>query len=206
MTGTQQLIFIVLLLLTVAAVIAQERTEGGSVLTFIKELFEKEEIHLSPEVKGRVLDNGKPVVGMTIMRELSYNDYDSIKDTTITDNDGCFSFPKKIMKKSPYRMEITHHHISQLIAVVDKDKKYRRDNSQTLYPLWNVTKKHIGQDESFIEKLKSLECDINNKEYYFAFDYRSDWDVEEKYRYENSGTTICRWVNNFKLYDEVQRD
>lgn len=206
MTGTQQLIFIVLLLLTAVAVIAQERTEGGSVITFIKELFEKEEIHLSPEVRGRVLDNGKPVSGVTIMRELSYNDYDSIKETTMTDVDGCFSFPEKIMKKSPYRMDITHHHIRQLVLIVDKEKKYREDTSQTLYPLWSVTKKHIGKDESFIEKLKSLECDVNNKEHYFAFDYRSDWDVEEKYRYENSGTTICRWGSNFKLYDEVLRD
>lgn len=206
MTGTQQIIFMVLLILTVVAVVAQERTEGGAVLTWIKQLFEKEVVHLCPEVRGRVLDNGNPIVGVTIMRELSYNDYGSIKDFTVTDVDGYFSLPEKIMKKSPYKMEITHHHISQLIAVVDKEKKYKKESSQTLYPLWNVTKKHIGKDESFIEKLKSLECDVNSKEYYFAFNYRPDWAVEEKYRYQNSGTSICRWTNNFKLYDEVKRD
>lgn len=183
-------------------VCAKEVAEGSSMLAIIKGLFAKETIHLCPEVKGRIVLDGKPVEGVEILRQLAYNDDKLRKDTTYTDSNGEYYFPEVNIKRHPSRMSITHQQTRQVIIIVDEDKKYRKHIEDIYYRLWNVKHKGTKPTVSFTEKLGELNCDLSDPEVYFAFDNRQTLRNPNKYEYLNSGQTICRWQNNFKI-DEV---
>lgn len=55
------------------------------------------EIQWSPEIHGIITKNGTPVSGLKVIRELYYED-DEFKDSTATDHEGRFSFPRKSLR------------------------------------------------------------------------------------------------------------
>lgn len=55
--------------------------------------FKKYNAHLCSAVSGRILDNGKPLVGVKIERELYYIDNKRREDSTLTDENGLFNLP-----------------------------------------------------------------------------------------------------------------
>ena len=55
------------------------------------------EIQWSPEIHGVIAENGKPVSGLKVVRELHYED-DKFDDSTVTDHEGRFSFPRKTLR------------------------------------------------------------------------------------------------------------
>ncbi|WP_426359652.1 DUF6795 domain-containing protein [Pseudocolwellia sp. HL-MZ19] len=63
--------------------------------------FKKTKVQLSPFVKGRITDNGQPLPGLEVVRELFYSGYDkenAIIDYALTNTNGEFSFDEKIVK------------------------------------------------------------------------------------------------------------
>jgi hypothetical protein len=65
----------------------------GAIVSYMPILtgFRSVEIQLSPVVSGVLTDNGKPIAGATIVRQLTYGSY--ADSTTVTDDNGQFSFP-----------------------------------------------------------------------------------------------------------------
>ncbi|NMM42806.1 transthyretin-like family protein, partial [Pseudoalteromonas arctica] len=50
-------------------------------------------VHLCPEVKGRLTNNGEPLANVKIERGLYFSDGKARKDNTYTDSQGNFNFP-----------------------------------------------------------------------------------------------------------------
>lgn len=65
----------------------------GAIFSYVPILtgFRAVNIQLSPAVSGMLTDNGKPVAGATIVRQLEYGSY--ADNNTTTDEKGQFSFP-----------------------------------------------------------------------------------------------------------------
>ncbi|WP_445766853.1 DUF6795 domain-containing protein [Rheinheimera sp.] len=55
------------------------------------------EIQWSPEIHGVVTENGIPVSGLKVVRELHYED-DKFSDNTVTDHEGRFTFSRKTLR------------------------------------------------------------------------------------------------------------
>lgn len=65
----------------------------GAILSYVPILtgFRAVEIQLSPVVTGVLTNNGQPLAGVTVTRQLEYGTY--ADDTTVTDAHGYFTFP-----------------------------------------------------------------------------------------------------------------
>lgn len=70
----------------------------GEIVSYVPILtgFRAVEIQLSPAVSGLLTNNGKPVAGATLVRQLRYGSYSD--STTVSDNDGRFSFPEHYVR------------------------------------------------------------------------------------------------------------
>ncbi|WP_166836339.1 DUF6795 domain-containing protein [Rheinheimera pleomorphica] len=66
---------------------------AGAIFSYVPILsgFRAVEVQLSPAVSGVLTDNGKPIAGATIVRQLTYGSY--ADSTTVTDDNGQFNFP-----------------------------------------------------------------------------------------------------------------
>ncbi|WP_254795456.1 carboxypeptidase-like regulatory domain-containing protein [Arsukibacterium indicum] len=135
----------------------------------------KYDVHLSPPVRGIVTLDGKPVAGAQVMRELTY-DSDFI-DKTVTAADGSFSFPEKnIRSRKPGSLQ--EMRTRQVISLQYQNKPYL---------LWYLTTSSITPQQAIVQKLSSLQCDLNNEELEQVFTNY------EKPDFPHSTFSICRW-------------
>ena len=166
--------------------------------------FKKQPVQLSSEVRGQILDNGKPVIGQIVSRELIYIDEKVHFDQTITDDKGFFYFPEKIIMSSIPSKPLVEHRISQAIFIDKKNRNYQDlqhkknlNSDHDFYRLWNTTKPSYKNISAFTEKLSFLQCNIKNKKVSFEFGFDNGY-------YSYRGSSICRWENDFlmtMLYD-----
>lgn len=168
--------------------------KGNAMLDYF---FKKIDVHLCPEVKGRIVNNGKPVAGLEILRQLAFNDFDIIKDTTYTDKNGEFNFSEKNIRLPKRKISIAANVTNQVIIIIDRKKQYRTRDKDIYYRLWQVSKGGINRKKSFSKKLSQLNCELTNKEVYFLFEYNKNLTQEPKYNYY--GTSICRWQEDFLI-------
>ena len=147
-------------------------------------LFKKYDVHLCPEVKGKVLDNGEPVSNLTVHRWLCYTDEVEREDSAITNIKGEFYLPEcKIRSKLPGRAFVESI-TNQLIYIEHKDEKI---------PLWQAVLEGRQPLEAFNYKLEALNCDLSNP--IVTFEFKSDFS-QRTY----SARGICRWENDFQIY------
>ncbi|MDI4652471.1 MULTISPECIES: DUF6795 domain-containing protein [Pseudoalteromonas] len=147
-------------------------------------LFKKYDVHLCPEVRGRILDNGIPVIGLTVQRWLGYTDEVEREDLTTTDESGHFYFPEyNIRSKLPGRLfveNITH----QAIYIDYKNKRL---------PLWQAILEGREPIAAFNIKLNSLNCDLKSEIVDFEFKHANPNRM-------HCARSICRWSSDFSIY------
>ncbi len=135
----------------------------------------KYDVHLSPAVQGTINLDGKPLDGAEILRELTY-DNDFI-DKTVTDADGSFTFPPKdIRSRKPGGL--AEMRTRQVISVRYNDKQYL---------LWYLTTSSITPQQAIVQRLSTLNCDLNTEEQEQVFANI------EKPDFPHSTFSICRW-------------
>lgn len=137
--------------------------------------FKKYDVHLSPAIQGSIILDGKPAVGIEVVRELTY-DADFI-DKTITAADGSFAFPERnIRSKKPGGL--AEMRTRQVVSARYNDKQY---------VLWYLTTSSITPQQAIVQKLSALHCDLNNEELELVFPNI------EKPDFPHSTFSICRW-------------
>ena len=113
----------------------------------------REEVILSSPVKGKLLDGDKPLSNVTITRELTYGK--EYTDKTVTDQNGNFSFPEKIIKSSkPGNMfdnDVLRQHIYTNISGEQNH-------------LWMVrVYRGKANNQALTQNLENLVCDIQHE-------------------------------------------
>ncbi|MBU2870473.1 hypothetical protein KO502_07170 [Colwellia sp. E2M01] len=141
-------------------------------------LFKKYDVHLSPEVHGVITKEGKPVVGLTVFRGLTYGDDKELVDEAITDNKGRFSFEEKNIRSRKPGSMFDESRIRQVIVAKAENKQYM---------LWYTQAIGIEPNKALTEHLKKLNCELENSEEKIRFN---------SYEYPQAGYlvhSICRW-------------
>ena len=152
--------------------------------------FKKQPVQLSSEVRGQILDNGKPVIGQIISRRLIYVDEKVHLDQTVTDNNGNFYFPEKTIMSTLPSKPLIQHNVTQHIFIDGADA-YNKKTKNNKITLWESYKPGYKEIKEYKDKLSLMNCDIKNKEVSFKFISNSD--------YEYRAVSICRWEKNFVM-------
>jgi len=153
-------------------------SQGGGMFSWFKK---KKEVFLSPEVNGVVTKNGTPIADLEIIRALTYIDGVKRLDTTITDEDGHFHFPRKTIFSSIPNKLISGDRVHQKI-VIEQD-----DNS--IIGLWGATQPDIYEIPEYTDKLKFLNCELTNPLVRFEF--------KNNKHLNRVATSICTWDEDY---------
>lgn len=136
----------------------------------------KVDVFLCPEVHGTIKMRGEPLSGVKIMREIIYDD--EIVDRTITSEAGEFSFDTlKINSRTPNKA----FDETRARQVIVADYNGRR------YLLWLHITDSIDEEPLISEKLRNLNCDLENEEKYHHFPRSDSSDMTYNIK------SICRW-------------
>ncbi|GKW51989.1 hypothetical protein NCCP2140_10420 [Pseudoalteromonas sp. NCCP-2140] len=176
----------IILVLYACVIIFTAIGQGDDMFSWFRK---KKEVFLSPEVNGIVTENGKPIANLEIIRSLIYIDEKVHRNTTKTDENGYFHFPKKTILSSIPNKLIAEHRVSQEIFIERGDE---------LTPLWVATQSGIKEIPEYSKKLAFLKCELTNKRVDFEFKNSNN----EHLNYVAS--SICRWETDympFWLYD-----
>ena len=113
--------------------------------------FNRVEVTLSSPVKGNLHDKGKPLSNVTITRELIYGK--EYIDTTVTDDEGNFYFPEKVIKSSKPNNMLDNDVLRQRLYILQDSEEVH---------LWLV-RVILGDanDLTLTKNLKNLKCDIS---------------------------------------------
>lgn len=119
--------------------------------------FKRHTVEMSPEIRGRITDGGKPVVGMQVARSLSYEGYEKGKEQlehTFTNERGEFSFQPMIIKsRMPGDIFGQNMLVKQSVYVKCGDD---------LYSLW-FTRKVWDPIQPMSDLLLQLNGDLQNQ-------------------------------------------
>ncbi|SBS25403.1 hypothetical protein MSP8887_00190 [Marinomonas spartinae] len=121
------------------------------------------DVELSPPIKGRITDNGQPVVEVQVVRKLFYSGYkkEPIFDYTQTNNNGEFKFDSKVIKSSaPGQIFSQDAPILQEVSI---------NNNENTYCLWRISKGTKSQP-ILDEMMLNLNADLTNKELHHEVD------------------------------------
>lgn len=169
----------IILALSACVIISTAIGQGDDMFSWFRK---KKEVFLSPEVNGIVTENSQPVANLEIIRSLIYIDEKVHRDTAITDENGCFHFPKKTILSSIPNKLIAEHRVSQEIFIERGDE---------LTPLWVATQSGINEIPEYSKKLSFLNCELSNRWVQFKFPDKSS----SNYNYLAS--SICRWEDDY---------
>ena len=153
-------------------------------------------VHLCPEVKGRLVNNGAPLANVRILRTLSYSDGKYTKDECYTDSNGEFEMPEMSLRSSQPALLIAEKFTSQRILAHYENEAFL---------LWSCESSGINTKPEFAKKLRTLNGDISDEEILFSFQ-------DNHFLHEYNGVSICRWEENFQevinddLYSFIDQD
>lgn len=137
---------------------------------------------MSPEVRGRITDGGKPVIGMQVARSLVYEGYKNGEEQlehTMTDDNGEFSFQAMIIKsRKPGDIFGQNMPVKQVIYV---------ERGEQLFRLWN-TSKVWAPIKPLSDLLLQLNADLQDKQVQHLIDTSSYGG-----RAQQSVSSICHW-------------
>jgi len=143
------------------------------------------DVHLCSAVSGRLLNNGEPLVGIKVKRQLEYADNKTRIDTTRTDKQGAFTMPAvNIRSNTPGRL-FAEPKTLQSIGFFYKKK---------FYPLWLTYLSMIEPCPAFDKKLSQLNADIKDAAVFFSFE-----NINAPNR-SSAASSICRWDSDFKIH------
>ncbi|WP_394200248.1 DUF6795 domain-containing protein [Shewanella waksmanii] len=158
----------------------------------LKDIFRKlsnhigtHKVHLCPQVKGRLVNNGQPLANIRIARGLYYSDGKYTEDECYTDSDGNFTMPEMSLRSSQPALLIAEQFTSQRIFA-------HHNNNQ--YLLWASRNSGIKPIKEFAIKLQSLHGDIKDDEVYFGFN-------NKEHTSPFKSLSICRWEDDFYIID-----
>ncbi len=115
--------------------------------------FNKQDVTLSLQIKGRLLKNGKPQAGVNITRELIYGD--SYIDKVITDSNGEFYFKNKTIRSSnPSNMFFN----SSLLQSI-----YIGNNQDEDSILWYATIQFTEEQALLSDILNNFKCELGEE-------------------------------------------
>ncbi len=151
--------------------------------------FKKYDAHLCSAVSGKILDNGNPLAGVNIERSLIDFDSKTHKDSTLTDENGCFTLPAvNIRSRSPgslFRELLT----SQEIYI---------KQSNNLFTLWSITLWGVKPIVAYDKKLAQLNGDLSNNLIAFTFTNKDSPHAPHCAR------SICRWDTDFEILHIIE--
>jgi len=186
---SQRNIIITIILTCIIAVLASS-TEVQAMFVY----FKRHTVEMSPEVRGRITDEGKPVVGIQVARSLSYEGYQDGKEQlqhTLTNENGDFSFPAVTIKS---RMPGDIFGQNMLV----KQSVYVEQN-ENLFSLW-FTRKMWFPIEPMSNLLLKLHAELANKEVQYEIDATRFGGMSTQ-----AVTSICHWKGEFiKTYYESE--
>ena len=140
-------------------------------------MLKKHTVELSPEVRGRLLNQGKTLPNHTIKRCLIYGDEEYI-DKTTTDFEGNFQFPEKSIK-SKLPGNIFHEPKVQQIICTEIEG--------LIHLIWFSNQDGLHTNPLYRNYLNSLNADISDEKESFWIDDPED--STQSYQIHS----ICRW-------------
>lgn len=165
------------------------------------------EVELSAPVKGRITNNGIPVSGMEIVRELSYGGYNKgepVIDYALTDINGEFSFNEvKVKSNAPGNIFGQNARLKQHIFI-KKDRDEIKDDGDDSYWLWRISKNWVSVPY-LNQYLIQLNADLQNKELQYEVDLTQFGLIRDQ-----PVISICYWKDElFSTYygdnlDEIE--
>lgn len=136
----------------------------------------KYDVLLCPEVKGSISINGQPVEGLTIMREVIYDD--PHVETAETREDGSFYFPPLNVRSSTPGKAFDETRTRQVLVTEYQGEKY---------VLWVYATDAIEEEPVIAEKLSNLNCDLSNEKTQHHFQ------IPDHPSFTHNIISICRW-------------
>jgi len=141
-------------------------------------LLKKYDVHLSPEVVGRITLNAKPLPNQEVIRSLTYTHHKETIEKTFTDNNGNFSFPERNTTSRKPGSMFDESNVRQIILVERNGDKFL---------LWFANTIGIKPAKAIHKRLSSLNCDLNDSEISLEF---SSIEHPQTSHFVHS---ICRW-------------
>lgn len=115
--------------------------------------FNKQDVTLSLQIKGRLLKSGEPQAGVKITRELIYGD--TYTDEVISDSNGDFYFKSKAIRSSnPSNMFFNSSLLQSIYIGNTKDE----DSI-----LWDATIQFTQEQVLLSDMLNHFECDLSEE-------------------------------------------
>ncbi|MGV2873887.1 DUF6795 domain-containing protein [Colwellia sp. E150_009] len=152
--------------------------------------FKKYNAHLCSAVSGRILDSGKPLVGVKIERELYYIDNKRREDSTLTDENGLFNLPAVNVRSQAPGWLFCEQLTKQVI--------YTKYNNN-FFKLWAATAWGIKPIPAYERKLSELNADLSDPLVAFTF---IDDTIPNR---PHSASSICRWESDFKILHTIEK-
>lgn len=143
------------------------------------DFFKRYDVHLSPEVRGRVTLEGKPLSGLEVYRTLDYGK--EYVHTVETDSDGQFGFPEMNIKSNRPGRLFDETRVRQVIGLF-----YEGEN----YLLWYTVPGGITPRKTLSAKLRTLNCELTVPEMEHVFQNH------EHPSFPHGVFSICRWDND----------
>ena len=137
----------------------------------------KYDVHLCPEVHGRVTFKGQPLSGITIIRDINYGE--SYIDKTQTDANGEFHFPEwNIQSHLPGNLFTQETRVIQHV--------YFKMNKKFIY-LWGAPQRGTKPNQALSQRLALLKCEVTDKRADFYFP------SAEHPEFYHTAVSVCRW-------------
>jgi len=147
--------------------------------------FKKYDAHLCSAVSGRILNNGKPLIGVKIERELRYIDNKKRHDSTLTDKNGNFTMPEINIRSKGPGWSFSEQKTGQMIGFYYNNE---------FYQLWATYLPMTDPILAYDKKLSQLNADIINSNVFFTFE-----NIESPHA-PHASSSICRWDSDFEIH------
>lgn len=152
--------------------------------------FKKYDAHLCSAVSGRILNNGKPLAGIKIERELYYIDDKTREDSTLTDENGYFTLPEVNVRSKAPGWLFTEQLTKQVIYT---------EYNNSFFKIWSATAWGIDPIPAYERKLSQLNADLTDPLVAFTF---IDDTIPTR---PHSATSICRWESDFTILHTIEK-
>ncbi|MPW31903.1 hypothetical protein F9L16_23390 [Agarivorans sp. B2Z047] len=125
----------------------------------------KQDVEMSPEIKGRLTEDGKPIIGATIAHSIVYEGFKKRQELLqydTTNGAGHFTFPEVAIKS---------HHPKGLLGQNSRvSMRVYFERNSDIHQLWYSSSSRMPLAKPVVAQLKNLDCDLNNSKIQYEFD------------------------------------
>jgi len=151
--------------------------------------FKKYDVHLCSAVSGRILNNGEPIANTKVKRELYYTDEKTRIDSTLTDENGCFTLQSIDVRSRTPDSWLCEARTTQIISTMFENVHYK---------LWFASFHGTVSNAAYDKKLSQLNADLINPNVYFTFK-----NIEVPH-VPYGASSICRWETDFEIQHIIE--